>query len=295
MAEITLNINNYGVIRFRLEATDICGAGTATAPLLRLPFKAQLTSVPGPPALEYTLIRLAGRIAIAQPGEEQIAAFEAPPLAERSGSQVFDRQLVIDVPIGLGAAKRIEDARDGKDPFFRVWLTALAFVESHGFRQLTNSGMDLQIPRSHWIDRVLSVWRVSDIRLLEVRLPSTGGKEFVTAQQRLAKAEQEYRTGNYPQVLGSLRLAFEALATAHGANRADKNFFDKMLAGRHEEIREKLKDSFADIYSLLHKGPHEPVSAADDSPPIGRQEARFALVAVYAVFEYFSRSGWPPI
>jgi hypothetical protein len=98
--------------------------------------------------------------------------------------------------------------------------------------------------------------------------------------------------GDYPHVLSSLRLAFEALAEAYGASRADRNLFDKMLSGNHPEIREKLRDSFDYIYRLLNAGPHEPTPTANQQLPIGRNEARFALITAYAVFEYFSGTGW---
>ena len=125
-------------------------------------------------------------------------------------------------------------------------------------------------------------------------MPSSN-QEFATTRERLAKAEQLYRVGDYPHVLTSLRLAFEAFAAVYGASRTDKNLFDKILVGAHPEVREKLRDSFDYIYRLLNVGPHEPAPTVNQQLPIGRNEARYALVTAYAVFEYFSRNEWPGV
>jgi hypothetical protein len=121
-------------------------------------------------------------------------------------------------------------------------------------------------------------WGTSDLQLLEIRMPSRTREEFATMQERLAKAEQLYRVGDYSHVLTSLRLAFEGFAEVYGASRADRNLFDKILGGNHPEMREKLRDSFDYICRLLNAGPHEPTPTANQQLPIGRIEARFALV-----------------
>jgi hypothetical protein len=289
MAETTFQIGNYSAIKLRLEPTEIYGSANSTSPILTLQLKMQLPSISAQPAIDYTMIRLAGRLKI---GHEQLAVFEALPMVEASSAQGYEHQFQVEVPLGIREAKRIEDLRDGKDPRFRISLSGLAHVHNKGFELLRESAIDIIIPRSHWIDHVLSVWGISDLQLLEIKMPSSTRKEFATAQGRLAKAEQLYRVGDYPHVLTSLRLAFEALAEAYGASRADRNLFDKMLSGNHPEIREKLCASFDYIYRLLNAGPHEPTPTANEQLPIGRNEARFALVAAYAVFEYFSGNGW---
>ena len=199
------------------------------------------------------------------------------------------------MPIGIRAAKRLEEVRDGQDPYLRIWLSGLAFVQDQRFCCLTASVMDITIPRSHWADRVLRIWGISDLQILEIGLPSSNIIEFSVAKDRLARAEPEYRVGDYPQVLSSLRLAFEAVAKHYRATRVDKNLFDKMLAGSHGEIRTKLRDSFYHIYDLLNMGPHEPIGTEQTPLPISRDEARFALITTHAIFEFFSRNGWPGV
>jgi hypothetical protein len=292
MAETTFQIGNYSAIKLRLEPTEIYGLTNSTSPTLALQLKMQLPSISAQPPIEYTMIRLAGRLKI---GNEQLAIFEAPPLAEISSVQRYEHQFQVEVPLGIRQAKRIEDLRDGKDPRFRISLSGLVHVHNKGFELLRESAIEIIVPRSHWIDHVLNVWGTSDLQLLEIRMPSRTRKEFATMQERLAKAEQLYRVGDYSHVLTSLRLAFEAFAEVYGASRADRNLFDKMLGDNHPEMRERLRDSFDYICRLLNAGPHEPTPTANQQLPIGRNEARFALVAAYAVFEYFSGNGWPTI
>jgi hypothetical protein len=238
-------------------------------------------------------------VAIASP-EEQLAIFESLPIAETSSPQVYERQMQIDILLSIRQAKRIEDVRDGKDPHFRIWLTALMFVDNKGFERVGESAIDLRIPRSHWIDHVLNVWKISDLRFLEIKMPSAERKEFIRAKERLAKAEHLYRSGDYANVLTSLRLAFDAVADAYGGGRAGGDLFSKILAdaGINPDVRERLVGAFTSIRHLLHAGPHEPSkdpSQPSTRLPIGREEARFALIAAHAVFEYFSRNVWPGI
>jgi len=294
MAETTFQIGNYSAIRFRLEPTEIYGSGNATSPILSLRFKIQLPSVAAQPPIDYTMIRLAGRL-MSGNHAEQLATFEAPPLAEESGPQNYERQFQVDVPIRLHEAKRIEDLRDGKDPHFQISLSGLVHIRNKGFELLRDAAINVTVPRSHWIDHVLNIWGISELQLLQVKMPTSTRKELAAARERLAKAEQLYRLGDYSHVLTSLRLAFEAFAEAYGANRADRNLFDKLLADKNAEVREKVRDSFDYIYRLLNVGPHEPTPVGNQQVPIGRNEARFALVASHAVFEYFSGTGWPDV
>jgi len=155
--------------------------------------------------------------------------------------------------------------------------------------------LQLQVPRSHWIDNVLNRWNVSDLRLLEITAPTNGRKELAVAYTRLEKAERLYRTGDYPHVLTELRSALAAVAACYSAQQADKNTFDRMLINSHPKVREKLREAFHDFAGFLHLGPHEPSPTPESPVPISRHDARLALVTTHAIFEYFASEGWPGI
>ena len=95
MAETTFQIGNYSAIKLRLEPTEIYGSANSTSPVLIFQLKMQLPSISAQPAIEYTMIRLAGRLKI---GNEQLAIFEAPPMAEVSSAQGHEHQFQIGKP-----------------------------------------------------------------------------------------------------------------------------------------------------------------------------------------------------
>ena len=116
----------------------------------------------------------------------ELATFEAPPLAETSNTNSYERQLNLNVPLNIRQVKHIEELRDGKNPVFTVTLTALVALQpSNEFEQLRDLTLQLHVPRSHWIDHALNRWNISDLRLLEVNGPMTGRKEMALAYARL--------------------------------------------------------------------------------------------------------------
>jgi len=172
----------------------------------------------------------------------------------------------------------------------------LAAIQSTGeFELLRDLMLQLQVPRSHWVDNVLNGWNVSDLRLLEVTAPTNSRKELALAYTRLEKAEQLYRTGDYPHVLSELRSALAAVAACYSAQQADKNTFDRMLINSHPKVREKLREALHYFAAFLHLGPHEPSPKPESPVPISRHDARLALVTTHAIFEYFASEGWPGI
>jgi len=66
MAEAYFNIKNRGVLRVRLEPTDIFGAGNAVFPTLTLQLKLQLLPAQLDSIVNYTLVRLAGKLSVAR-------------------------------------------------------------------------------------------------------------------------------------------------------------------------------------------------------------------------------------
>lgn len=295
MAEGFFSVKNRGVVRVRLEPTDICGMGSAAFPILTLQLKLQLLPAQLDSIVNYTLVRLAGKLTVANENTE-LATFEAPPLAETSNTNSYERQLAVNVPLSVRQIKHIEELRDGKNPAFNVTLTGLIVLQpSNEFEQLRDLMLQLHVPRSHWIDNVLNRWNISDLRLLEINSPTTGRTEIALAYTRLAQAEHFYRTGDYPHVLTELRSAFAAVAACYSAQQADKNTFDKMLVNTHPKVREKLKESFHDFAAFLHLGPHKPSPTAEVPVPISRHDARLALVTSHAIFEYFASENWPGI
>jgi hypothetical protein len=271
------------------------GTGSGAFPLLKLQMKLQVLqpSVPGQ-TVSYTLLRIAGKILVGNDTEE-FARFEAGPLAEISNSQSYDRQLHLTAQVTPRQIKHIEDVRDGKDPFFAVQVKGLVLIQpGNEFEALQEITLQLSVPRSHWIDRALNVWKLSDLRLLEINFPQNGPKEMAVARERLGNAEQLYRIGDYSHVLTELRSAFDAIAKGH-SGEVSKGAWEKFLVNTHPSVRTELLDAFIKFRDFLHLGPHEPMPTAQAPIVISRHDARFALIVAHAIFEYFSGENWPGI
>jgi hypothetical protein len=294
MAETSFIVKNSGNLRVRIEPTDVVGAGSRVFPSLTLQPKLQLLPLQG--AVNYTLLRLAGRLFVGNETSE-LTTFESSPLAEASTPQGHDRPLNVMVPLNPGQIKHIEEVRNGKNPFFKIHLTGLVAIHpGNEFEMLREIVLQLDVPRSHWIDRALNVWGVSDLRLLEINFPGNGRKEMATARERLGRAEQLYRTGDYSHVLTELRSAFNALGECYsGGTAVDKATWEKLLVNTHPSARGQLLDLLSQFRNFLHLGPHEALPTTQAPTPISRHDARLALIVAHAIFEYFVLENWPGI
>jgi hypothetical protein len=292
MSETSFSVKNNGVGKVRLESTDIVGIGRPANPQLLFGVKFQLLPIG---QNTYTLLRVHGKIFIGNENQPVATAVHTP-IAEESYQNFYERTVQLAVPLTLTQIKHIEDVRNGNDLRFRLTLSGLvALKQLNEFERLQDMSLDISVPRSHWIDMVLKPWGASDLRLLEIKFPGTSQKEMATARQRLERAEEFYRVGNYPQVLTELRNAFDAIAQTYSQKGVGQDAWEELFAHTHAGVRERLLETLASFRKLLHLGPHQPLPTPQTPTPISRQDARFALIVAHAVFEYFSVENWPGI
>lgn len=290
MSETSFNIKGHGVGRVRLEPTDITGMGSPANPQLVLGLKFQLLPHP---QTSYSLLRVHAKIFVGNENHP-IASAEHLPLVEESYQNVSERTISLNVPLTLAQIKHLEDVRNGDNLVLRIMLSGLvALKQLNEFERLQDMNLRVPVPRSHWIDTALKAWGVSDLRILEIKLPGESRKEMVTARQRLERAEGLYRIGDYPHVLSELRNASDAIAEAYSQKGVGKDAWDEILAQAHAGVRESLLEMLASFRKFLHLGPHQPLPTPETPTPISRQDARFALIVAHAVFEYFSADNWP--
>jgi hypothetical protein len=238
------------------------------------------------------LVRLAGRVQCQPFGE--VASFDVGPLALVPNPEPFFRQQEAFVSFGRQQINRFEEARAGKDAYFQIILTGTLWYPAKQNFEVTRSSsgfLELTVPRSHWIDRVLSAWNLAHTRIIEIKFPgNVAGENFRNSYIRVEEAERLYASAQYKQVLTTLRLAFEGLAKSFGFPSAGKDFFDSLLASAHPDKREKATNAITNAYRFLHLGPHEQVSdpSSNAQPAITRQDARFALTLAQSIFEYIT-------
>jgi hypothetical protein len=291
MSEVSFVVADHQVATVRLDPNSLQGRDVAGVPALYMPLKLQLLPGGQKRDVQYTLLRLAGTLQNQPLGE--FARFEVAPLAAVPNATPFDRHQDAFVTLDRHQIKRFEDARGEGDARFQLMLSCLVWYPlGQRFDAPPSSGyLEVVVPRSHWIDKVLSAWNLSKIKIVEIKFPgNAAGENFRTAYARVEEAEKLFAHGHYKQVLTALRLSFEALAKSFGAEKAGKEFFESLFASTNPEKKEKACNALNNIYRFLHLGPHEQVDhqGSNGQAAITRQDARFALTLAHAIFEYIT-------
>lgn len=288
MNEIWLEVGGQNVVTVRLDPNSVHGRDTAGQPALYLPLQLQLLPAGQQKDVQYTLVRLTGKLLNQPLGE--FASLDVGPLAEVPSPDPFFRQKEALVLLDRQQIKRFEDARAGSNAYFQIILSCLVWYPAQlQFGMARPSGyLEVKVPRSQWADNVVSVWNLSNIKVVEIEFPkSTAGENFRASYAKVEAAERLFANGQWKQTFGELYSAFEALARNLGAPKPDQQFFAALLSGLHPVKKEKFKlalDSFCD---LLHLGRHEPKEAAETFA-VSPSDARFALTMAYAIFEYIT-------
>jgi hypothetical protein len=292
MAETSFRIRNYEALTIRLDPTDVRGSGSPARPVLYLPLKVQIVPTRGEHGdVNYVLLRLAGRLE--SPAIGEFAEFELPPVLEESRADPYFRQLDVKVVLDHARIRQFEDTRSGANAQFAVSFSGLIwFPEDRKFEKTySNSPLQVIVPRSHWVDDVLSRWGLSGVKIVQITFPASEvGETFRSAYARVEGAEKLFANGHYKQVLTELRLAFEGLANSLGFEKHMKECFDHLLAEFGADKKEKAREAVLNLYRFLHLGPHEQVQTPESAerPEVTRRDARFALVMTYVVFEYIT-------
>jgi len=292
MSEVWLPVGDRNVITVRLDANAVHGRDMAGQPVLYLPLQLQLLPAGQQKNVEYQLVQLVGKLQSQPFGE--VASFDVGPIALVPNPEPFFRQQEAFVPLTPRQVNRFEDARAGKDAYFQIMLTGTLWYPALQKFDVTRSSsgfLELSVPRSHWIDRVLPTWNLSHTRIIEIKFPgNAAGDNFRNSYARVEEAERLYASAQYKQVLTTLRLAFEGLAKSFGFPSAGKDFFDSLFVSVHPEKREKATNAITNAYKFLHLGPHEQANHAGSNaqPTVTRQDARFAITLAQTIFEYIA-------
>ncbi|MFZ0884265.1 MAG: hypothetical protein WAN14_12775 [Candidatus Acidiferrales bacterium] len=292
MSEVLLSVGGRSVITARLESDKVHGRNWGSQPVLYLGMQLQLLPAGEQKQINYTLVRLGGRLQTQALGE--FASFEVEPLALVPNVQPFFRQQDIFVPLDRTRLEHFENARAGNDARLQVNISAL--VSSPGdptfeVARPSSGQLEVIVPRSLWIDNVLSHWNLSKTKVIEITFSDCAtGEKFRNAYARIEQAEKHLASGEYKQTLTTLRMAFEGLAKDSGFPSAGKDFFDSLFVTVHPDKKEKARDALNGIYRFMHLGPHEQSSQPNSNgdPVVNRQDARFALILAQAAFGYMT-------
>ncbi len=291
MSETWLEVGGRNVVTVRLEPNSVHGRDMAGMPALYFPLQLQLLPGGEKADVQYTVVRIAGTVQNSPLGE--FASFDAGPLALVPNPAPLFRQQDALVALDRQRIRRFEEARAGNDAYFEIMLSGLVWFPTQQKFEVTRASGYLQVsvPKSHWAERVISAWGLSNIKVVEVRFPkSAAGENFRASYARVEEAEKLFANGQYKQVLTTLRLSFEALAISLGFESRVKDCFESLFASSHPDKKEKAREALTGIYKFLHLGPHEQAKQPEPSGEavVSREDARFALTLAYAIFEYIT-------
>jgi len=289
MSELWVGVGGRNAITVRLEPNGVRGRDMAGQPALSLPLQMQLLPTGEQTNVEYTLVRLTGKVSNQHLGE--FASFDIGPIAEAPNPGPFFRPQEALVVLDQGRVKRFEDARGGNDAFFQITLSGLAWLPAVAKFELTHSPglLEVKIPKSVWAEQVLANWNVSRLKLVEIVFPAgETGEHFRDTYARVEEAERHFANGQYKEALTSVRQSFEELASKLGFEGRVKDSIEHLFADAHPEKKQKAVEALFALYRFLHLGPHAQASCPDmgGEAVVTRRGARFALTMALAVFEY---------
>jgi hypothetical protein len=290
MDEISLNVASVGVITVRLDANSVQGRDVAGQPALYLPLKFQLLPVESQAGGEfpYTLVRVSGKLQ--NPTLQEFGSFDLGPIALFPHPTPFYRQQEVTVLLDRHRVRKFEDARGGNNAYFQLAISGLLwYPKKQAFDVTTPTGtLDIHVPKSHWIENVVSVWNLSNVKLIEIQFAGGAGENFRKSYAHVREAERLFADGQYKQTLTNLRLSLEGLAKSFGFDSPGEQLFGTLFASCHPEKIKKAGEALAGLYRFLHLGPHVQAAQGAHELTVTRQDARFALTMAYAVLEYLT-------
>jgi hypothetical protein len=290
MAEISLNAAEVGVISVRLEPDGVLGRDIAGQPALYLPLKFQLLPVTSKVGGEfpYTLVRVTGKLQ--NPTLQEFGSFDLGCIALYPNPTPFYRQQEVTVLLDRHRVRKFEDAIGASNAYFQLAISALLWYQKKQEFALTTptQTLDVQVPKSHWIENVISVWNLSNVKLVEIKFAGGAGENFCKSYAHVREAEKLFADGQYKQTLTSLRLSLEGLAKSFGFDSPGEQLFGSLFASCHSEKIKKGGEALKGLYGFLHLGPHALAAQGSHELTITRQDARFALTMAYAVLEYLT-------
>lgn len=149
---------------------------------------------------------------------------------------------------------------------------------------------DFSIAHSHWVRNRLQEMEWQDVRLFEIVLsPTLGNVDLTEAIKHLEKATEQYRAGNWKDVLANCYSALESAAKYKVKGRNKKQGFELLLNkafGESGEQREKANNLLLHLNNYSHLGRHSDYPAINPS----RLEAELCLATTIAFFSIFSHA-----
>jgi len=230
----------YSIPTAVLDETQICGFGGAYAPCLSLHIKldARFDALQPREGIRYFALR--GKLELPEMAALHSAETSLNLFVRADSPASTDHGVYLEFPLDKGRVAALEKCRNGGDLRLRLDLSLVAeklcalqipplphdAVWGHVSLQYLRLQEDIVIPRSSWVERVLTGVGYGTIHLIElpaVPIQALAGMSHSFAA--LKQAQEHHRNGLYDDAVGKCRLALEPFfesvkkTTAEGESR----------------------------------------------------------------------------
>ena len=195
------------------------------------------------------------------------------PMNQKAYQQQEQRGFKLIWPFSPHQLQRIEDFRQGKEPYFELRSRVVAhvryiktdgsphgdyyFVEESAYDSDTNSNpIHFKLDHATW-DEILNAVDFKHIILHELSIP-TFPPAFQRPENHLKEAWNHHRAGREDAAMMSCFKAFECLGySISGAQITRADVLADLLNGQEEAMREKIKALWASLSDYCHLGRHD--------------------------------------
>jgi len=301
MAETTFSLlgNTQNV---RIDPTDIRGEGKPNYPHLILPVRLSLNPMKRQPNPDQMFVLLSARSTITLIGQQSPFA-EAINLIHQK-IRYPNAQVVMNASFALDAQriKSIEEDRKGN---LKIHMTLEFHVIPCETLELQKNGkpvavdvlspdvetqttaLQFEIPRSHWVDNVLS--EMGALSLVSIEIPAVQnliGPEFSKALVELEHAQKYYYAGDHDKAVAHCRTALEPLKTRLPELKS------AIESSSEQAWVKEILNSTSDWLDGLYKKTRELTNKPHHLPSIGhysRFDAEAIFLVTTAILTYIGR------
>lgn len=304
-----LRYQSYSIGHLSVDSLQIRGHGDSSAAHLFFPLEVLLKPLLTDSStaelkkyLHFTLMQVWADLYFSSPPNTEflLSHTGSKPILEESRDWAGNHQLML--PVTASSLSHLERLRTG-DVSFKLQIEILLALHPASDKQInpgdlgikrferTVCELNLSIPKSHWVEKILPALGWGKYKLVEIRTPE---QAIPTAYQKTLTAFEQAQhcvnIGDYSQAVAHCRKALEALPSVvklkfpKGTNPTYPDKVDAFLGklSLPQTSNDALKVMIKQMWSMTSKPHHTGVSYS-------RADAEFAISAIAAILAYLGQ------
>lgn len=314
MAEASFTIGTYSLLNINIQPEKVSGQGGPFYPQLTFPLTINFHSREIEEGRQkflkhYTLLELWGNLFISGEIRIMIGKFRSEPILCRSLERGNRSSYTITVPLDFFRIEKIESLREGNISFwfgFEVLIAEHPKIPSTERRideriekiHKSFSELSIEVPQSHWIEKVLPGLGYGKYKVVEIPIPEKVIPEiYQRALDELIRAEKYFKEGDYDKVVVHCRNAIQLIPKvlpvklSHREER-ERQFFkvkvEEFLKQHFQDLEESKTDALKEFISSLWKLCS--ISAHPSSPYyFNRADAEAIFIITSSLISYIGK------